>query len=173
LKNIYLENWYTDTHLLPRATNSYDIGSTTGPLYLRKVYTTDLRINGLTASRPLKLDANKDATAGKIDLGVANDIAATGIADTEVLFWDGTAGTVDGIAGLTDTQSFVTSIGGSGSGTIPATIDTTGMSGDALTIANKVNDLLTALGVGGTVLTGISNGAKVITSTKGVITAWT
>lgn len=51
-----------------------------------------LDIGTLTAVRPLKIDTNKDITSGKIDLGSASDVAATGMLDGYNIKWDSGAG---------------------------------------------------------------------------------
>ena len=47
-------------------------------------------LHGLTGTRPLKLDANNRATAELINVGSANDIAASGFSSGDFAKWDGT-----------------------------------------------------------------------------------
>lgn len=79
----------------------------------------DATINGVvtlsarTASRPLKTDGSKRITDGKIDLGVANDIAGTGLSDTQILYWDAGTGTVKSKAlAMSDITGLVSALAG-------------------------------------------------------------
>ncbi len=69
----------------------------------------DAIIDGLTASLPTKTDASKKLVSAKIDLGASEDIAGTGLTDTQILYWDSASGTVKSkaltIADITSLQT--------------------------------------------------------------------
>ncbi len=52
-------------------------------------FDSTLKMNALTASRPLKLTSGKLLTSALIDVNSANDIAATGFSNHDVPTWDG------------------------------------------------------------------------------------
>jgi hypothetical protein len=81
-------------------------------------------------------------------------------------------GDLEGVFGSTiASQSVVTSAAaGSSSGAIPAAIDTTGMTGDTLTVANKVNAIISALGAGDTVIKSLSVSTKGLSTDRGIVT---
>jgi hypothetical protein len=67
-------------------------------------------------------------------------------------------------------QALLTSLSATASGAVPTAIDTTGMSGDILTLANKINDIISALGAGGTVVRSVSVAAKNLATDRGIVT---
>jgi hypothetical protein len=114
-----------------------------------------LKMNALTASRPLKLTSGKLLTAAKIDLGSASEVDATGVSAGQILTWDGSkvAGVGTGASGdVTEItagpfgDTFVKTV--ALSGTIPAgltlTVTTdTALTGFSVATHNFVNGIIT------------------------------
>ncbi len=62
------------------------------------VRTPSIRVDSLTATRPVRSDGNLLLISGQTDLGNGNDVKATGVAANDILQWSGAAAV--GIAGL-------------------------------------------------------------------------
>lgn len=109
--------------------------------------------------------------AGDAVVGVGATLAMAGFAGGKLLQTNATTKVIEEVSGYSGADAFVTAATASSvSGSIPTTpIDTTGMTGDALTIATAYNSLVAAIG-SGTLVKGIGNATKTLTTSGGAVT---
>jgi len=126
-----------------RTDNAIGLGKDPGSVGLdvsgAVIFDSTLAMSALTASLPLKLNASKQLTAAKIDIGSSSDISGTGLSSNQILQWSGSA--VAGVSGVDATVTEITSgptgasfvDGVSLSGTVPAGLTLTVSTSTAVT----------------------------------------
>ncbi len=108
---------------------------------------------------------------GNVHVGGILDLQNTNYDVSRVLLTDGTKQVVSDAAGITAVQTVINAFAHTDSAALPALISTVGFLPNEVTIADTVNDLITALGgAGATIVKSVTAGTGQVGASLGLVT---